>query len=433
MAQNTGRWMVTMTTRRTVLMAALSLLLMPGAAAAQSESVRLLGEVRARGEAERPAAYDTVDALTLLRSRIGIEATLSPKAVVMLQLQDARTFGEEASTADGAADRLDMHQAWLQYRLDAGGLGVSIRAGRQEVILGTERLVGAVGWSNTGRSFDGARVTVGPEKGWKLHALAATVAERGRRFTGVQPERSDHLLAGGYLETDPADVFALFDREDAYRTYTGVDRITVGTRIGRQFGQLTPSLEAAYQLGNQVLTTADLSQDISAYMIGARLGLDTKLAVLPRLGAGVDWLSGDDDPTDDTHRAFNTMYATNHKYYGFMDLFLDPAARTRDRGLIDGIASARIGLGRDLALDIDAHGFWLQQAFAASTERNIGYEIDLTLPIRLGTGQQLHVGYSAFRNGAAAPLLGFGSKGDLWHWAYVQATFSFGGRAAPIL
>jgi hypothetical protein len=398
----------------------------PVAASGQVETVRLLGEVRVRGEAERPAGFDTADAFTVLRSRIGLEATLSPRAIVLLQLQDARTFGEEPSLTSGRAERLDMHQAWLQYRAGLGGHAVAFRAGRQELSLGNERLVGASNWTNTGRAFDGLRVTFGPEReGWRLNAMAATVKERGRRLTGVQSADADHLFLGGYLTAGPADLFVLHDREATVRTFTGVDRTTVGTRLNRAFPLgLEASVEGAYQFGNQF--AAD-PQDIRAYMAGARLAYATKVQALPRLGLGLDYLSGDDAPADDTYRAFNTLYGTGHKWYGFMDLFLDPAARTRDRGLIDGILSARLALPRDTWLDVDVHGFYLQQQFAASEERNIGWEVDFTLPVRLGPGQQLQLGYSAFRNGPAAPLIGFGEDGRLWHWAYIQASFSFGG------
>ncbi|CAN5820504.1 alginate export family protein [soil metagenome] len=426
-----------MTWRRTLLLSSSALLLVPAAALAQTETVRLLGEVRVRGEAERPAVTDTADAFTLLRSRLGIEATLSPRAVVLLQVQDARAFGEGGGTMDGSAERLDMHQAWLQYRVEAGMYRAVFRVGRQEIALGNERLVGAVGWSNTGRAFDGARVAAGTATGdWRLHGFAATVQERGRRISGAQQDRGDHLFVGGYLESTPLDVFLLHDREDAYRSFTGVDRSTLGARLASPvLGVLMPSVEGAYQIGNQVWAggVQPMSQDIRAYMVGARLGYLTPLPILNRAGVGLDLLSGDADPADDTYRAFNTLYATNHRFYGYIDLFLEPAARTRDRGLIDGIASARLALTRDLALDIDGHGFWLHREFAGSSDRHLGWELDLTLPVQLGANQQLQLGYSAFRNGPAAPLIGLGRERAVWHWAHVQATFSFGGRAAPIL
>jgi hypothetical protein len=356
---------------------------------------------------------------------------------VLLQVQDARTMGEEANTLDGSAERLDMHQAWLQYRFDAGRYGIGIRAGRQEIALGNERLVGAVGWSNIGRSFDGVRIMAGPgHDSWKLNVFATTIRERGRRFTGGQPERPDHLFGGSYLVAGPADLYVLHDREDAFRTYTGVNRTTLGTRLhGSVGGGVTGSLEAAGQLGSQrrIDLLQPVPQDIRAYMVGVRVARETPLFLVPRIGVGADWLSGDEDPGDATYRAFQTLYATNHRYYGYLDLFLDPAARTADRGLINGIASARVALPRELSLDIDGHGFWLHREFASAPDRFLGWELDLTLPIRIGQGQELQLGYSLFRNGSAAPLIGLGASGLTWHWAHIQASFAFGGRAAPVL
>ncbi|HSJ07338.1 MAG TPA: alginate export family protein, partial [Longimicrobiales bacterium] len=367
--------------------------------------------------------------------RIAVEATLSPRAVLLVQMQDSRTFGEEASTLDGSANQFDMHQAWLQYRVDVGRHALSARVGRQEVVLGNERLVGAVGWSNVGRSFDAARVAFQPAGGrWQVHGLASVVQERGVRHGG-DPAMGDHIFLGGWVESAPADIFALHEREAAYRTFTGVDRTTVGGHLRLPEGRaLAASLEGSYQFGNQVRSAAgDLSaQDIRAWMAGARVGYETGVRQLPRLGAGLDVLSGDVDPADGTYRAFNTLYATNHKFYGFMDLFLDPAARTQDRGLIDGFVSARIGLPADLALDIDGHGFWLHREFAATSDRFLGWEIDLTLPVDLGPGQRVHLGYSLFINGDAAPLIGLGSADRASHWGYIQASFAVGGRPAGL-
>jgi hypothetical protein len=400
------------------------------------ENVRVLGEVRLRSEGERPAPAESFDAFSLLRSRLGVQAGLAERAHVFVQVQDARTFGEEAGTTDGTADRLDVHQAWLQYGTPLGAYEWSVRAGRQEIKLGNERLVGAVGWSNTGRSFDGARLTFGVGTGrWSVSALALTVEERGRRFTGAEPDRADHLLVGAFADMEPVHLFVLHDREAAYRNAIGVDRTTLGGRItSPRLGGVTASLEAAYQLGNQLLdTTEPVVQNISAHLVGARLGYATSLRTLPAVGIGLDLLSGDETPGDATYRTFNTLYATNHKFYGYIDFFLDPAARTQDRGLIDGIASATVELPRELRLNLDGHTFWTQQPLTADGDRLIGYELDVTLPVPLGVGQELQLGYSAFRNGPAAPLIGLGRDRAWSHWAYVQATFSFGGALTPIL
>ena len=44
-----------------------------------------------------------------------------------------------------------------------------------------------------------------------------------------------------------------------------------------------------------------------------------KSPVKPAIGVGIDYLSGDDGQDADKYKVFNTLYATNHKYYGFMD------------------------------------------------------------------------------------------------------------------
>ena len=53
--------------------------------------------------------------------------------------------------------------------------------------------------------------------------------------------------------------------------------------------------------------------DVRAWFGGARLVRQGSGRV-PTLTVGADWLSGDDDPADATYRAFNTLYATNHKW-----------------------------------------------------------------------------------------------------------------------
>ena len=404
---------------------------------AQEVPLRLQGELRLRGEAERTAVIDTLDAFTLLRARIGLEAELAKNARVFLQLQDARTFGEEQGTMDASADRLDLHQGWLELVRPVGRVQLGIRVGRQEISLGSERLGGAVGWSNTGRAFDAARLTLTrPEATWQVSALAANVRERGRRLLGTNTgERSDQLLFGGYADTRIVDAFLFLDRADTIRNFTDIDRVTLGGRLDAPTsGGLTAWLEGAYQLGNQlsgaILPPTSPDQDIRAYLLGGRLGyaMDARLAAL---GIGLDYLSGDETPLDDEYSAFYTMYHTGHKWYGYMDLFLDPAARTGDRGLVDAIASATVRLARDVPLTLDVHRFWTAAQRAPDEPSDLGWELDLTMPFTIAPGQRLQLGYSAFRTGDAAPLANIGAPGRWAHWGYLMATFSFDQRLRP--
>jgi hypothetical protein len=411
---------------------ATALLLLAASGVGAQESVRLLGELRLRSEVERTAVVDTTDVFTLSRARLGLLAELGGRASVFLQVQDARTLGEEASTVDASADRLDLHQAYLELVRGVGGSAdLALRAGRQEIVLGNERLVGPVGWSNTGRSFDGARLTLAPEsKQWTVTALAAVLRERGRRLAGTQPvpERADQVLLGAYADTKLFDVYGLFDRSDAQRTFTGIDRGTFGGKVDLPaLGPLTVWGEGALQVGNQ-LAGGTVDQDISAYFFGGRATLAFGSSPLASLGAGLDYLSGDETPADGEYEAFNVLYHTGHKWYGYMDLWLDPAARTGERGLVDALASATLRLRRDWVLALDVHRFSTAAQRTADEASELGWELDATLPLAIAPNQRLQLGYSAYRNGEAMPLLGLGEADAWWHWGYAMLTFSFGGR-----
>lgn len=418
--------------RRNLAATILALLAAPSFGSAQQPVVTPVGEVRVRWEIERPAVTDTFDIFTLLRTRLGVDTRFGSGTRAFVQVQDSRVFGEEASTLEGAADAFDLHQGWLELAGSWKGIGLAARAGRQEIALGSERLLGPVGWSNVGRSFDALRLGITQDAvPFGIDLLAATVSERGSRM-GSGPADDDHTLLGFWAEGRVLDAFVLHDIAAAYRTFEGVDRTTAGARVDLPAElPVGAYLEGAYQLGNQLMEGASpVSQDIAAAMLGGRAWLPFE-GRFRSLGVGADWLSGDEDPSDGEYQAFNTLYATNHKFYGYLDLFTDPAAHTGDRGLIDGMVNARAQLTPRLGLEADLHGFWFAKP-RGEEDRLIGYELDLTLPFAMGEGRKVTLGYSGFRSGAGAPLIGRGEDGDFWHWGYVQASVSFGGGAPAL-
>ena len=120
------------------------------------------GEIRSRTEWDAPGGAAAADVFTLLRSRFGARVDPVRGVSVVLQLQDSRVLGTEGNRVSSTVDVFDLHQGYLQLVTPWRGSEVGLRAGRQEIALGNERLVGAVNWSNTGRVFDGARVMLAP-------------------------------------------------------------------------------------------------------------------------------------------------------------------------------------------------------------------------------------------------------------------------------
>ena len=64
-----------------------------------------------------------------------------------------------------------------------------------------------------------------------------------------------------------------------------------------------------------------------------------KLPFQVQLGFGYDLVAGDQADTTE-NEAFNTMYATNHKYYGVKEYFLGIPVRSRGAGSIPALTAA---------------------------------------------------------------------------------------------
>lgn len=397
---------------RGVVMALGALVAVPVVGVAQElPRVTVSGEVRLRGEWDGRTAGVGDDAATLSRIRLGILADLTDWARAFVQAQDARAWGTATNTlTDASADQLDMHQGYAEL---GRGDGVRGRLGRQEVALADERLVGAVGWSNTGRAFDGARM-LGDAGGVDWQVFWMNVAERDSLLPiGPDPQLNegedlDGWLIGAFATHDfggtTAEVTALYDRNAATsKSYT------VNLRLHGDAGFALYEAAGAYQFG----------PDRRAFFASGRAGLRVGRG---RVSAGLDYLSGDDDPGDAQIRAFNTLYATNHKFYGFMDYILAPDAQLDAAGLVDVVLTGSMGLPHDMRVRLDLHHFRTAKERAGLSA--LGSEVDLVgdwNPVRYA-GVQAGGGLF-FPNDLITGLLPAFAGGDATtYWGYVQLT-----------
>lgn len=403
---------------------------------ALSLPLALSGEVRSRTEWDAPGGAAAADLFTMLRSRFGIRVDPTSGVSLVLQVQDSRVLGTEGnSRVSSTVDQFDLHQGYLQLSTPWRASDISLRAGRQEIALGNERLVGVVNWSNAGRTFDGARLLAaargpGGADRWSATAFAAIVEENGRRFGGAAPTAPalpDHFVAGAYASHGAAqrpglDVTLLYDGGARYRTFVNADRATLDARVRPPVPLgFRLELEGAAQTGTQSVvstTNVETGQRVRAWLFGARLARTVQRAVLT---LGVDALSGDDTPADDRYTAFSTMFATNHPFYGLMDVIGDPAATTKERGLRDLFGAAAITVVPAFAPRAELHRF----ALGAGSDRALGLETDVVAPVRLTPNTSVELGYGVFRNGSAAPSLAIGDRGAYKRWLYLQLRAGF--------
>tara|TARA_B100000959_G_scaffold261111_1_gene298329 strand:- start:1085 stop:1612 length:528 start_codon:yes stop_codon:yes gene_type:complete len=122
-------------------------------ATAVTADVTTGGQVRSRWELRDSDGVQS-DGLTATRTRASVHARLEGGVSASMQWQDVRVWGEEGNTlGDYSGDQIDLHQGWVQFA-DFADMGVDLRLGRQEIAFGGQRLVGTVGWTHQGRSFD---------------------------------------------------------------------------------------------------------------------------------------------------------------------------------------------------------------------------------------------------------------------------------------
>jgi hypothetical protein len=156
-----------------------------------------------------------------------------------------------------------------------------------------------------------------------------------------------------------------------------------------------------------------------AWLFGARVRFTLKdLGMAPYIEAFADIVSGDDDTADTDIHSFDTLFATNHKFYGEADFFLNLPKDTTQRGLIDVGATLGTKLGATANASVAFHAFLPQEGRDASDP--YGMELD----VLLGWKPSRHIAFDLCYAGFF-PGEGMGQDKDAEHLIYSTATATF--------
>lgn len=220
-------------------------------------------------------------------------------------------------------DDLAIQQGFAEYKKDIGNGNLSLRAGRQEVSLGSGRLVSVREGTNVRRSFDALKAS------YETDDLSATLIygrevfpsfgafdndfdlfkdnSRNPALWGVYSKFSDKILPIGLeayflgFESNNARFSDVLGKEKR-RTF-GLRRVG---KIGENFSYNT---EAMYQFGKIG------ENDISAFNIEGdwkyRL---SNSDMKPQIGLKFDWSSGDKNNSDGKINTFNPMFVNPSHY-----------------------------------------------------------------------------------------------------------------------
>jgi len=367
---------------------------------------------------------------------------------VFAQLQDVRLWGFESNTSTNEANT-DLHQGYVEM----GGKNEKvlgwIRAGRQEINWGNQRLIGALNWAPLARAFDGLRaymefgkfgidafaIMLNRQQNFTVAgvdgAADRTVRNNGSQLYGGQVFGKVHPLFGFEVQVLAVDLRPI---ESA-----NTRRLTLASPGVRLFGNdkgITYEAEAHVQAGKN---GGDDGQDHLAWAWQANVGYALqKVKTNPGLSIGYAMASGNECTgtaaeggcgNTESNEFFN-FYPTNHLYYGFVDTMgwrnmreLNVKFALKPHAVFNIQAAYHfIQLHEETGAWKNAVGDLVGTGWNPNNDENtLGHEFDLTLNIKPFKQLFLQPGYGVFVPTEAGRTIGGPDPQHfLWLWLIVN-------------
>jgi len=330
-------------------------------------------------------------------------------------------------------DEVDLLNGFVDVMIPLGDVAsVTVRGGRQELIFGSQRLVGPGDFTQVPHTFDGgaAFVRIGDWTITPFWTLAVPIINKYKFNDSTTDQHLFGIFGTGPLHLLPVnlDLYWL-GVNNALATFNGTSgrehRQTLGGRTWGKIGQtnLDFEVEGAGQFGSVG------SGNIAAGMFTTVLGYTVPIAsVSPRVYLEFDYASGDSKPGGGVG-TFNQLYPNGHSYLGYIDYIgrqniISPSA---------GLTTTPI---RDLTLSLQQYIFWrasdrdaiynkaggVLRPGTGTTARYVGAEIDLLATYNLTRHWLGYAGYSRFFTGEFIRKTGPDKDSDFLY-AAIQYTF----------
>lgn len=341
------------------------------------------------------------DAYYLHRVRLAAQWQPAPWLRLAAAIQDARAPGRRKPIPATAANPLDLSGAYVEA--GSAGEGWRLRAGRQGLSFGAERLIGLSDWSNVSRLFDACRISY-QRGGARLDGFVSTLVR-------LDPERfdrfRDEIQLHGFYAAVASPAGRVVEPYLLWKRATGKngagDILTTGVRlVGPLPERFDYEVETAVQAGRS--GAASVRSWAGSWTLGRRLGAAENA---PRLFFEYDQASGDRNPQDGVRTTFDQLFPTNHSKYGIAD-------RIGWRNM----HATRVGLtlepGARWTVGVDYHSFWLasRQDFLygadgiavlrnpSAASGHVHQELDAQASVRLAESLSLAFGYARVFPGA---------------------------------
>lgn len=341
-------------------------------------------------------------------------------------VQPMAGYARGVAGGNGPADQtgIDLLQGFADLRLALPGSdSITLRAGRELIGLGSERLVGLRYGPNIPQAFDGVRAIASAGR-WRLdlfHLRPVQVGERdfddhtshSRRLDGVYATAA---LGGGAN----ADFYWLGYRNHA-ASFGGISgaeqRDTFGLRLFGKRGRVSWNWETMIQRGQFA------GKRIRAWSQATETTLSfPAIRFQPRLRLRANVASGDRDPADGALGTFNALFPKG-RYFGE----LSPIG---PRNIINLHPSIDLALGRGVTLELSGAAFWRENPGDGL------YDIPGQLIRAAGTSRARHIGDQAEVVAAwqISPVLASSASLSIFvPGAFLHETARADGRARPMI
>lgn len=331
----------------------------------------LSGDARVRAESRTNSNFARQSADTFVQqwARLGLNYAISQDVDMFTQLQYSKNWGGNTTAAGGNANdssfqtnqpnstttngnsSLGVRQAFIMIR-NLGVDGLSLKVGRQLVVMGNHRLFGHFDWNNQAFSHDGVTVQYNQPTyeiwgGW-LHAGNSDAAASGAAAGAV----TNAATSGGAnadimftrvafkpmagLAIEPLWVWFNNKTASAGNVQTphapGQSRHTLGGRVAYRQDMFDGTFESYWQTGHfDGINGQNVS--INAVAMAIEGGITFKdLPMNPRIGAEFNYASGDGSGANcngstnagvsgcqGNANTFENLYPTNHIVMGYAD------------------------------------------------------------------------------------------------------------------
>lgn len=283
------------------------------------------GSARARLESTEGSDFSATPADAYVLSRVRLDVGFRPWKWLRAntEVQDSRVLFYRTVPSSSVSNPFDLHVAFLEVGDLEKGTNL-VRVGRQEMTLGSGRLLASLEWSNTGRAYDAARGTVGFMGGKVDVAAGSVILTDPKRFDRHKPGEHFYAAFSSFNKLIPGTQLEPYFIARTILNVKGkdgklgnADTLAYGFRaIGTLDGGVDYSFEGIREGGSYA------DDAIGAWASASTVGWKVRRAPW-KLRVSGDFInaSGDSGVADHKHQNFDNMYGFNQPMNSYTGQF----------------------------------------------------------------------------------------------------------------